>query len=104
MSSRSVRRSTISRPGGARPVPDRHSFPAGSGLVAFGAATGVMPLAKPDLLEADQDAEYAAVIEIDLADIKEPILCCPNDPNDPDDAKPLSAVQNTRIDEVFIGS
>ncbi len=58
-------------------------------------------LAKPELLEADQDAEYAAVIEIDLADIKEPILCCPNDP---DDAKPLSAVQNTKIDEVFIGS
>jgi aconitate hydratase 2/2-methylisocitrate dehydratase len=58
-------------------------------------------LAKPNLLEADTDAEYAAVIEIDLADITEPILCCPNDP---DDAKTLSAVQNTPIDEVFIGS
>jgi len=58
-------------------------------------------LAKPNVLEADADAEYAAVIEIDLADITEPILCCPNDP---DDAKPLSAVQNTPIDEVFIGS
>ena len=51
--------------------------------------------------EADADAEYAAVIEIDLAEITEPILCCPNDP---DDAKPLSAVQGTKIDEVFIGS
>ena len=58
-------------------------------------------LAKPELLEADQDAEYAHVIEIDLADLKEPVLCCPNDP---DDAKLLSAVENTKIDEVFIGS
>ena len=58
-------------------------------------------LAKPDLLEADNDAEYAAVIEIDLADIKEPVLCCPNDP---DDAKFLSEVQGAKIDEVFIGS
>jgi aconitate hydratase 2/2-methylisocitrate dehydratase len=58
-------------------------------------------LAKPDLLAADKDAEYAAVIEIDLARITEPLLCCPNDP---DDVKPLSAVQNTRIDEAFIGS
>jgi aconitate hydratase 2/2-methylisocitrate dehydratase len=58
-------------------------------------------LAKPQLLEADKDAEYAAVIEIDLADIKEPLLCCPNDP---DDVKPLSVVQNTKIDEAFIGS
>jgi len=58
-------------------------------------------LAKPELLQPDADAEYAAVIEIDLADIKEPILCCPNDP---DDAKLLSDVQNTPIDEVFIGS
>jgi len=58
-------------------------------------------LAKPALLEADEDAEYAAVIEIDLDDIREPILCCPNDP---DDARPLSAVQDTPIDEVFIGS
>lgn len=58
-------------------------------------------LAKPQLLEADADAEYAAVIEIDLADIKEPIVCCPNDP---DDAKFMSEVSGTKIDEAFIGS
>ena len=58
-------------------------------------------LADPQLLEADKDAEYAAVIEIDLADIKEPIVCCPNDP---DDAKFLSEVSGTKIDEAFIGS
>jgi aconitate hydratase 2 / 2-methylisocitrate dehydratase len=58
-------------------------------------------LAKPDLMEADKDAEYAAVIEIDLADIKEPIVCCPNDP---DDAKFMSEVSGTKIDEAFIGS
>ncbi|CAD5371649.1 bifunctional aconitate hydratase 2 and 2-methylisocitrate dehydratase [Rubrivivax sp. A210] len=58
-------------------------------------------LAAPSLLEADKDAEYAHVIEIDLADIKEPILCCPNDP---DDAKFLSEVAGTKIDEAFIGS
>ena len=58
-------------------------------------------LADPQLLEADADAEYAAVIEIDLADIKEPILCAPNDP---DDARLLSDVQGEKIDEVFIGS
>ncbi len=58
-------------------------------------------LANPELLEADKDAEYAHVIEIDLADIKEPILCCPNDP---DDAKFLSDVAGTKIDEAFIGS
>jgi aconitate hydratase 2/2-methylisocitrate dehydratase len=58
-------------------------------------------LANPELLEADKDAEYAHVIEIDLADIKEPILCCPNDP---DDAKTLSEVAGTKIDEAFIGS
>lgn len=58
-------------------------------------------LAKPELLTADQDAEYAAVIEIDLADVKEPILCAPNDP---DDARLLSEVAGTKIDEVFIGS
>ena len=58
-------------------------------------------LAKPELLQPDADAEYAAVIEIDLADIKEPIVCCPNDP---DDAKTLSDVQGATIDEVFIGS
>ena len=58
-------------------------------------------LANPELLEADANAEYAEVIEIDLNDIKEPLLACPNDP---DDVKPLSEVQGTRIDEVFIGS
>ena len=58
-------------------------------------------LAKPELLEADKDAEYAHVIEIDLADLKEPVLCCPNDP---DDAKLLSQVEGVKIDEVFIGS
>lgn len=58
-------------------------------------------LADPQLLEGDVDAEYAAVIEIDLNDIKEPILCAPNDP---DDARLLSDVQNEKIDEVFIGS
>ncbi len=58
-------------------------------------------LAKPELLEADKDAEYAAVIEIDLADLKEPVLCCPNDP---DDARLLSEVAGAKIDEVFIGS
>jgi aconitate hydratase 2/2-methylisocitrate dehydratase len=58
-------------------------------------------LADPQLLQADTDAEYAAVIEIDLADIKEPIVCCPNDP---DDAKFMSEVAGTKIDEAFIGS
>jgi aconitate hydratase 2 / 2-methylisocitrate dehydratase len=58
-------------------------------------------LANPQLLEADADAEYAAVIEIDMAEITEPIVCCPNDP---DDAKTLSEVAGTKIDEAFIGS
>ena len=58
-------------------------------------------LANPELMEADADAEYAEVIEIDLATITEPLLACPNDP---DDVKPLSEVQGTQIDEVFIGS
>lgn len=58
-------------------------------------------LANPELMEADKDAEYAAVIDIDLAEIKEPILCAPNDP---DDARLLSEVQGDKIDEVFIGS
>ncbi|AQW58623.1 bifunctional aconitate hydratase 2/2-methylisocitrate dehydratase [Vibrio owensii] len=58
-------------------------------------------LANPELMEADSDAEYAHVIEIDLAEINEPILCAPNDP---DDARLLSDVQGTQIDEVFIGS
>ncbi|MDA9006475.1 bifunctional aconitate hydratase 2/2-methylisocitrate dehydratase [Litoricola sp.] len=58
-------------------------------------------LKNPELMEADADAEYAEVIEIDLNDIQEPLLACPNDP---DDVKPLSEVQGTAIDEVFIGS
>lgn len=58
-------------------------------------------LDNPSLMTADSDAEYAHVIEIDLAEIKEPILCAPNDP---DDARLLSEVQGTEIDEVFIGS
>ena len=58
-------------------------------------------LADPQLLEADADAEYAAVIEIDLDALAEPVLCCPNDP---DDARLLSAVAGTKIDEAFIGS
>ena len=55
----------------------------------------------PELLEPDVDAEYAEVIEIDLNEITEPLLACPNDP---DDIKPLSEVANTEIQEVFIGS
>nr|WP_189691681.1 bifunctional aconitate hydratase 2/2-methylisocitrate dehydratase [Pseudomonas shirazensis] len=58
-------------------------------------------LADPQLLAADADAEYAEIIEIDLADVKEPVLCAPNDP---DDARLLSSVQGEKIDEVFIGS
>ena len=58
-------------------------------------------LADPKLLKGDADAEYAAIIEIDLGEITEPIVCCPNDP---DDAKTLSDVANVAIDEVFIGS
>ena len=58
-------------------------------------------LADPQLLKGDADAEYAAVIEIDLADIHEPIVACPNDP---DDVKTLSDVAGSVIDEVFIGS
>jgi len=58
-------------------------------------------LAKPELLKGDADAEYAAVIEIDLAEIHEPIVACPNDP---DDVKTLSDVSGAKIDEVFIGS
>ena len=58
-------------------------------------------LKNPQLLERDQDAEYAAVIEIDLADVHEPIVACPNDP---DDVKTLSDVAGAKIDEVFIGS
>ncbi|WP_298610417.1 bifunctional aconitate hydratase 2/2-methylisocitrate dehydratase [uncultured Thiothrix sp.] len=58
-------------------------------------------LANPSLMRADADAEYAAVIEIDMSEIKEPILCAPNDP---DDARLLSTVQGDAIQEVFIGS
>ncbi len=58
-------------------------------------------IANPQLLKADADATYVAVIEIDLADVKEPIVACPNDP---DDVKLLSEVAGTKIDEVFIGS
>ena len=58
-------------------------------------------LANPQLLKGDADAEYAAVIEIDLADVTEPIVACPNDP---DDVKTLSDVAGAKIDEVFIGS
>ncbi|MEY3747032.1 MAG: aconitate hydratase 2, partial [Pseudomonadota bacterium] len=58
-------------------------------------------LAQPDLLEPDSDAEYAYVLEIDLNEITEPLVACPNDP---DDIKPLSAVVGDKIDEVFIGS
>lgn len=58
-------------------------------------------LDKPVLLEADKDAEYAEIIEINLDEIKEPLLACPNDP---DNIKPLSEVQNDPVHEVFIGS
>ena len=58
-------------------------------------------LAKPELLSPDADAEYEHVIEIDLADVKEPIVCAPNDP---DDARLLSSVAGDKVDEVFIGS
>jgi len=58
-------------------------------------------ITNPELLEADADAEYKEIIEIDLNEITEPLLACPNDP---DDIKPLSEVKGTKIDEVFIGS
>ena len=58
-------------------------------------------IASPELLEPDENAEYAEIIEIDLHEITEPLLACPNDP---DDIKPLSVVAETNIDEVFIGS
>ncbi len=58
-------------------------------------------LENPSLMRADEDAEYAADITINMSEIKEPILCCPNDP---DDAKTLSDVAGDKIDEVFIGS
>jgi aconitate hydratase 2/2-methylisocitrate dehydratase len=55
----------------------------------------------PILMEADNDAEYAAVIDIPLDEVTEPLLCCPNDP---DDVKPLSKVAGNKVDETFIGS
>lgn len=58
-------------------------------------------LDNPELLEADSDAEYAAVIEIDLAEVTEPVVCAPNDP---DDARLLSQVAGDEVNEVFIGS
>ncbi|MFT4518567.1 MAG: aconitate hydratase 2/2-methylisocitrate dehydratase [Halioglobus sp.] len=58
-------------------------------------------LANPSLMKADADAEYAAVIEIDLAEVTEPIVCAPNDP---DDARLLSEVAGDKVDEVFLGS
>ena len=58
-------------------------------------------LDRPSLLEADADAEYAEIIDIDISQITEPLLACPNDP---DDIKPLSAVAGVKIDEVFLGS
>jgi aconitate hydratase 2/2-methylisocitrate dehydratase len=58
-------------------------------------------LTKPVLLEPDADAEYFEIIDIDMNEIKEPLLACPNDP---DDVKTLSAVAGTKIDEVFLGS
>jgi len=58
-------------------------------------------LADPSMMRADKDAEYAEVIEIDLEQLKEPVLCAPNDP---DDARLLSEVAGEKIDEVFIGS
>lgn len=58
-------------------------------------------LANPSLMKADADAEYKAIIEIDLADVNEPIVCAPNDP---DDARLLSEVAGDSVDEVFIGS
>jgi len=58
-------------------------------------------LKNPQLIEGDANAEYAAVIEIDMSTITEPILCAPNDP---DDARLLSQCANTKVDEVFIGS
>lgn len=58
-------------------------------------------LENPELLQRDEDAEYAEIIEINLDDIKEPLLACPNDP---DDVKPLSEIAGVEIDEVFIGS
>jgi len=58
-------------------------------------------LAKPELLQPDKDAEYAHIIEINLNEIKEPLVACPNDP---DDIKPMSEVTGDKIDEVFIGS
>ena len=65
-----------------------------------GSFVGIPP-GVPLLLRADKDAEYAEVIEINMSEIKEPLLACPNDP---DDVKTLSDIAGTKIDEVFIGS
>ena len=58
-------------------------------------------LANPSLLRADPGGQYAAVLEIDLSQIAEPLVACPNDP---DDVRPLSEVAGDKVDEVFIGS
>merc|ERR1719287_410115 len=58
-------------------------------------------LKAPELTEADKEAEYLSTIDINMDDIKEPVLCCPNDP---DDAKLLSEIGQVKVDEVFIGS
>lgn len=58
-------------------------------------------LKNPELLQPDEDAQYASIIEIDLNEIKEPLIACPNDP---DNIKPLSEIENNKINEVFIGS
>ncbi|MDC0626094.1 bifunctional aconitate hydratase 2/2-methylisocitrate dehydratase [Methylophilaceae bacterium] len=58
-------------------------------------------LKNPELLQPDEDVQYASIIEIDLNEIKEPLIACPNDP---DNIKPLSEIENNKIDEVFIGS
>ena len=61
-------------------------------------------LANPELLEADEDAEYAEIIEIDLDQVKDPILCCPNDPDDAKELSEILAGGEVKVDEVFIGS
>ncbi len=58
-------------------------------------------LKNPELLQPDEDAQYTSIIEIDLNEIKEPLIACPNDP---DNIKPLSEIENNKIDEVFVGS
>ncbi|MCL1945611.1 MAG: bifunctional aconitate hydratase 2/2-methylisocitrate dehydratase [Chitinivibrionia bacterium] len=58
-------------------------------------------LKNPKLLKRDENAEYAAILEINLSEITEPLVACPNDP---DDVKPLSQISGAKIDDVFIGS